>query len=114
MLPFPHLWRKEAGWREALEAYLASGGYQRRVEPGLIKTVPQPALVLWGEADDVLPVEDAQKFEETLPNCAGVVMIPDAMHAPALENPAFVAQTVIDYVKNFNAAASEKAPAAVS
>ena len=34
LLPFPHLWRKEDGWREALEAYLASGGYQRRVEPG--------------------------------------------------------------------------------
>jgi len=100
LLPFPHLWRKEAGWREALEAYLASGGYQRRVNPDLIKTVPQRTLVLWGEEDDVLPVEDAAKFEADLPSCAGVVMIPDAMHAPALENPKFVAATVADYVKS--------------
>jgi pimeloyl-ACP methyl ester carboxylesterase len=112
LLPFPHLWRKEAGWREALEAYLASGGYQRRVEPGLIKTVPQRTLVLWGEEDDVLPVEDAQKFAETLPACDRVVMIPDAMHAPALENPDFVAKTVAEYVTEFNGAPAS-APAGV-
>jgi len=113
LLPFPHLWRQEAGWREALEAYLASGGYQRRVEPGFIETVPQKTLVMWGEEDDVLPVEDAQKFGDTLPNCAGVVMIPDAQHAPALENPAFVAKTVIEYVTNFDVA-TKGTPAAVA
>lgn len=112
LLPFPHLWRTEAGWREALEAYLASGGYQRRVEPGLIKTVPQKTLVLWGEADDVLPVEDAYKFEADLPNCEGVVMIPEAMHAPALENPQFVAKTVVDYVMKFKEAPAAPEPAA--
>ena len=73
--------------------------------------MPARTLVLWGEEDDVLPVEDAEKFRASLPNCDGVVMIPDAMHAPALENPKFVAETVIDYVKNF-AKASE--PAAVA
>ena len=73
--------------------------------------MPQKTLVLWGEEDDVLPVEDAEKFRESLPNCDGVVMIPDAMHAPALENPAFVADTVIDYVKKFDGA-QVPAPAA--
>ena len=111
LLPFPHLWRKEAGWREALEAYLRSGGYAVRINPETIATVPQRALVMWGEEDDVLPVEDAAKFEASLPNCDGVVMIPDAMHAPALENPAFVSQTVIDYVKAFPAKAKEPQPA---
>ena len=101
LLPFPHLWRKEDGWREALEAYLASGGYQRRCNPDLIETVPQRTLVLWGEEDDVLPVEDAEKFRESLPNCEKVILIPDAMHAPALENPKFVAKTVAEYVTNF-------------
>ena len=107
LLPFPHLWRKEEGWREALQAYLESGGYQRRVEPGLIATVPQRTLVMWGEEDDVLPVEDAEKFRDSLPVCDDVVMIPDAMHAPALENPAFVAKTVTEYVKKV---AADKAP----
>jgi pimeloyl-ACP methyl ester carboxylesterase len=84
---------------------LASGGYQRRVDAGFIATVPQKTLVLWGEEDDVLPVEDAAKFEASLPQCAGVVMIPDAMHAPALENPTFVAEKVADYVRTFSATA---------
>ena len=51
----------------------------------------------------MLPVEDAAKFEASLPNCDKVVMIPDAMHAPALENPAFVAKTVAEYVRTFEA-----------
>ena len=46
---------------QALRAYLKSGGYQERVNPELIRTVMPPALVLWGEDDDVLPVEDAYK-----------------------------------------------------
>ena len=79
--------------------YLASGGYQRRVNPELIAQVPQRTLVMWGEEDDVLPVEDAEKFRESLPNCEKVILIPDAMHAPALENPAFVAETIIKFTK---------------
>jgi len=69
------------------------------VSEPLIRTVPQPTLVLWGEEDDVLPVEDAYKYQEHLPKCVGVELIPSAQHAPALENPAFVAKTVIDFAK---------------
>jgi len=99
LLPYPHVWAKEGGWRQALRAYLKSGGYQNRVSEPLIRTVPQPTLVLWGEEDDVLPVEDAYKYQEHLPNCVGVQLIPSAQHAPALENPHFVAKTVIDFAK---------------
>jgi len=99
LLPYPHVWAKEEGWRQALRAYLKSGGYQNRVSEPLIRTVPQPTLVLWGEEDDVLPVEDAYKYQEHLPKCVGVELIPSAQHAPALENPAFVAKTVIDFAK---------------
>ena len=82
---------------------------QVRVNPELIKRVPARTLVLWGEEDDVLPVEDAYKFEADLPNCARVTLIPDAQHAPALENPPFVATTISDYVREF--AASTKVAA---
>ena len=47
----------------------------------------------------MLPVEDAFKYEKDLPNCVGVTLIPDAQHAPALENPAFVAETIIKFTK---------------
>jgi len=101
LLPYPHFWRQMPGWRDSLAAYLQSGGYQVRVNEELVRTVPQKALVLWGEEDDVLPVEDAAKFEALLPNCAGVRLIPDAMHAPALENPAFVTKSVAEFAKTF-------------
>ncbi len=100
MLPYPHVWAKEKGWRQALRAYLKSGGYQNRVGPELIRQVPQPTQVLWGEDDDVLPVEDSEKYREDLPNCVGVQLIPSAQHAPALENPPFVAAEIIKYAKS--------------
>ena len=99
LLPYPHVWAKEAGWRQALRAYLKSGGYQQRVNPTLIKTVPAPTLVLWGEEDDVLSPQDVHKFQADLPNCEAVLMIPKAQHAPALENPSFVADSILAYVK---------------
>ena len=92
-------WAKEDNWRQALRAYLKSGGYQQVVSEPLIRTVPQRTLVLWGEEDDVLPVEDAQKYKEHLPNCERVEMIPSAQHAPALENPAYVADAIIRFAK---------------
>jgi len=99
LLPYPHVWSKEDSWRQALRAYLKSGGYQEKVNSELIKTVTSPALVLWGEEDDVLPVEDAYKYEKDLPNCMGVTLIPDAQHAPALENPTFVSDAIIKFTK---------------
>jgi len=98
LLPYPHVWAKEDSWRPALRAYLKSGGYQNKVGPELIRQVKARTLVLWGEEDDVLPVEDAYKYQEDLPNCVGVTLIPSAQHAPALENPAFVADQIVSYV----------------
>jgi len=100
LLPYPHVWSKEDGWRQSLRAYLKSGGYQVRVNPELIKEVPQPTVVFWGEEDDVLPVEDAYKYEADLPHCVGVQLIPEAQHAPALENPSFVAEEIIAFAKS--------------
>ena len=94
ILPFPHLHQKMPYWRDALAAFLQSGGFQSQVGPERISLVPQKTLVLWGEADDVLPVEDAYEFEKDLPDCVGVRLIPSAQHAPGLENPAAVVQMI--------------------
>tara|TARA_B110001452_G_scaffold133972_1_gene111394 strand:- start:1468 stop:2835 length:1368 start_codon:yes stop_codon:yes gene_type:complete len=100
LLPYPHLWAPEDAWRQSLRAFFKSGGYQVQVNQEFVKTVPQPTLVLWGEEDDVLPVEDAYKYQADLPNCVGVTLVPDAQHAPALENAPFVAQQIIDFTKS--------------
>ena len=57
------MWSKEEGWRQSLRAYLKSGGYQKVVNRESIRQLPQRTLVLWGEEDDVLPVEDAYKYD---------------------------------------------------
>jgi len=110
MLPYPHVWAKEDLWRDSLRAYLKSGGYQRRVNRELIRQVPQSTLVLWGEEDDVLPPSDAAKYQADLPDCVGVRMIPNAQHAPALENPDFVANALIEFAKSRGPVAQPAAP----
>jgi len=100
LLPYPHVWAKENYWRQSLRAYLKSGGYQNKVGPELIRTIQPPTFVLWGEEDDVLDPADAEKYREDLPNCVGVHMIPDAQHAPALENPAVVAEQIVKFAKD--------------
>jgi len=111
LLPYPHVWSKEDGWRQALRAYLKSGGYQNRVNSELIKTVPVPTLVLWGEEDDVLSPQDVFKYKADLPRCDGVLMIPNAQHAPALENPTFVREAIIAYAKDAQLPPSAPMPA---
>ena len=82
------LHRTEPGWLEAGGEYLRSGSYQREVGPELIRQVPQRTLVIWGEKDDILPLEDAAAFERDLPDCAGVETIAGSGHSPQLDNPA--------------------------
>lgn len=65
--------------------------------------------MLWGEEDDVLPVEDAFSFEKDLPKCVGVKLVPDAQHAPGLENPAEVAKLIAEFAQSRAKSASAAA-----
>ena len=62
--------------------------------------MPAPLTALVGRRlVQVLSPQDVFAYEEHLPHCDGVRMIPDAQHAPALENPRFVEQALIAYAK---------------
>jgi pimeloyl-ACP methyl ester carboxylesterase len=76
------LHRSEPQWAEALGAYLSSGGYARRVGRDLIRSLPQPTLVVWGSEDPILPLEDAYQFERDLPQCVGVREVAGCGHTP--------------------------------
>ena len=78
-------------------AYLKSGGMAVRVNRELIRTVPQPTLVVWGSEDDILPIEDAYMFEQDLPCCVGVKEVAGSGHSPHLDNP----DAVITYLADF-------------
>ena len=68
--------------------------------PSCLPRLPAPLTALVGRRlVQVLSPQDVFAYEEHLPHCDGVRMIPDAQHAPALENPRFVEQALIAYAK---------------
>ena len=92
------LHRNEPGWQEAYVAYLGSGGYELRVGPELIRTVPQPTLVIWGANDPVLDPSDATAFARDLPHCAGVRMVANAGHSPHIDDPETTAEVLASFL----------------
>lgn len=97
------LHRSQPGWREAAAQYYRSGSYKRLFTPPAerIRQVPQRTLVLWGEEDPIIPVEDAYAFQRDLQDCAAVHVIPGAGHSPHLETEDGAADAVIARVREF-------------
>jgi pimeloyl-ACP methyl ester carboxylesterase len=86
---------------ERLSAPLAYELMQGSGKPGFIpameailvhrisERLPQiacPTFVLWGEDDRVIPVRDARRFQQLIPN-ARTVILPDTGHVSMLERP---------------------------
>ncbi len=66
--------------------------FNRRLAP-LLREVETPALVIWGEKDEVVPVCCARQYTEALPN-AKVEILPGAGHFVEMEEPDRVAQLI--------------------
>jgi pimeloyl-ACP methyl ester carboxylesterase len=64
-----------------------------------IKDIQQPTLILWGAEDYLIPVENAYKFHEDLPNDT-LVILTDVGHVPMEENPNQSLASVISFLKN--------------
>jgi pimeloyl-ACP methyl ester carboxylesterase len=64
----------------------------------LIKTLQQPTLVLWGEQDGLIPVENAQHFHDDLPNDT-MVILKNMGHVPMEENPTESVKPVLEFLK---------------
>jgi len=77
-------------------------------DPGLRDRLPAitvPALVVWGGADRMIPVDHARAYADGIPG-AQFQLIPDAGHLPQLETP----DTLLAAVREFTAA-TRRAPA---
>jgi pimeloyl-ACP methyl ester carboxylesterase len=63
----------------------------QQLEPGeaidRLKTLTLPTLVLWGGADELIPVENARRFASDIPG-ARVVVLDGLGHVPQEEDPA--------------------------
>ena len=61
-----------------------------------LKHISQPTLILHGEADGIVPVNEARLLSEILPN-AKLSILPGAGHVPTLTRPQEIAHEVMNF-----------------
>jgi pimeloyl-ACP methyl ester carboxylesterase len=83
------------GNREALVKRL---NHVERHDTTLISTLTIPALVLWGEKDQLILPSDALKFKRDLRNNK-TILLPGLGHVPMEESPALIIPLVSDFIK---------------
>ena len=63
-----------------------------------INYIQQPTLILWGAEDLLIPVENAYKFQEDLPNNT-LVILEKTGHTPMEESPLESLEPVLNFLK---------------
>lgn len=81
-------------WQQALAAFTQSGGYTSFRQQ--LHRIQQPTLILWGEADKILGVADAVKFQQAIAN-SKLVWIKECGHVPHLEKPQETADHILAF-----------------
>ena len=64
-----------------------------------IAQVEKPTLILWGEADNMLPLGDAEKFQHSIAN-SELIKLKNCGHAPQLEQPQITSQHILQFLNN--------------
>ena len=64
-----------------------------------ISRITQNTLILWGDQDELIPVENAYKFQNDLLNNT-LVIFENIGHVPMEESPALSLTPVIDFINN--------------
>ncbi|MFT4537144.1 MAG: pimeloyl-ACP methyl ester carboxylesterase [Saprospiraceae bacterium] len=62
-----------------------------------IKNIQQPTLILWGGEDLLIPVENANRFRDDLPNDT-LVILDDTGHTPMEESPTESLEPVLNFL----------------
>ena len=79
-------------------AFVARAGMVDDDDYEKINHIQAPTLILWGEADAWIPVENAYRFAKALPNNR-VVIFRNLGHVPQEENPSETIKEVLVFVK---------------
>jgi pimeloyl-ACP methyl ester carboxylesterase len=74
-----------------------------------IGEINQPTLILWGENDLLIPVENAYKFHKDLPNDT-LVILDKSGHVPMEETPYRSLAPVLNFLKNTEKLNSQNSP----
>ena len=69
------------------------------IESNRIKNIKQPTLLLWGEQDKLIPVNNAYRFHDDLPNST-LVILKNSGHVPMEESPKKSLKAVLQFLKN--------------
>ena len=64
-----------------------------------IKDIEQETLIIWGDQDQLIPLESAYKFQEDLRSDT-LVILKDVGHVPMEESPLESVASVIEFLKN--------------
>lgn len=72
--------------------------YPREDRYELVKNVQTPTLIIWGDQDQLIPVANAQRFAQDLPNDT-LVILRQMGHVPMEEVPEVVAKYMSDFLE---------------
>ncbi|MCB0060719.1 MAG: alpha/beta hydrolase, partial [Caldilineaceae bacterium] len=84
----------------AVWAYLQEWGAHPADVTGHLSSIQQPALVLTGDSDAIVPLADSERLANTLPN-AEYVVLPACGHVPQEECPARFMDAVEEWLQQF-------------
>ena len=60
--------------------------------------IRSPALVIWGEKDNMVPRSHGETYAKLIPNCGDLKIIAGAGHGAHVEKPAETAKLVLDFL----------------
>lgn len=81
-------------WERASLSFLKSGGF---VVSKNVARMKQPTLVLWGEQDNILNIENAYKFDEQLQD-GQIQVISECGHVPHVEKSEETAALILKFL----------------
>jgi len=85
---------KGAGKPGFQQALMASVRYDYRDRLGDIRV---PTLIIWGENDSIISVDDAHEYERLIPDSRKIVM-EDTGHVPMIERPQAVNDVLVEFL----------------
>jgi pimeloyl-ACP methyl ester carboxylesterase len=70
---------------------------RRKLDPERIRYIRVPTLIIWGQDDRLIDVENAGRFARDIPGSEAVV-IPRSGHVPMEETPDAVAEAILRFL----------------
>ncbi len=64
----------------------------------IIQSINQPTLILWGDQDELIPIESAYRFQSDLPNNT-LVILEGIGHVPMEESPLLSLEPVVAFLQ---------------